>query len=333
MCVIATVVIGVVVLLTVMNRKEKIKVLILPKFEIGEMSGDDAGEAQYYYEQYCRGGKEFEFEDGLRNAVYIKNGIALYQPGMGKVNCASNLTRLLEDDRFDFSDAYIVSTGCGGGSTGTCVMGDVVIGTAVVDYDLGYKADPREMADDGRPAWFRDSDYDSFSHKLLDEDLMERLFQAAKDVKLESTDRTRSFMAHSFDNAEWACREPKVMKGTIVTSDNYWKGKYDHESAVFICNEYGCPDDFAVSEMEDVALAVVADKYGLLDRFIIIRDVVDEDTFMGGATPESLWDPENYRSVTSDESGESADIFATAMKNNFEVGKVVIETILQKGEK
>jgi hypothetical protein len=31
-----------------------VKVLILPKFEVGEMSGDFPGEAQYYYEEYTR---------------------------------------------------------------------------------------------------------------------------------------------------------------------------------------------------------------------------------------------------------------------------------------
>lgn len=30
---------------------------------------------------------------------------------VGKVNAASNLTAILKDDRFDFSDAYFLSTG------------------------------------------------------------------------------------------------------------------------------------------------------------------------------------------------------------------------------
>ena len=40
---------------------------------------------------------------------------------------------------------------------------------------------------------------------------------------------------------------------------------------------------------------------------------------MNGASPESLWDP-NFV--------DSADIFATAMKNNFTVGHVVVDAIL-----
>ena len=37
-----------------------VKVLLLPKFEIGEMAGDFPGEAQYYYEQYLMGAEEYD---------------------------------------------------------------------------------------------------------------------------------------------------------------------------------------------------------------------------------------------------------------------------------
>ena len=49
---------------------------------------------------------------------------------------------------------------------------------------------------------------------------------------------------------------------------------------------------------------------------------------MNGASPESLWDPNFVDSLASEPSVESADIFATAMKNNFTVGHVVVDAIL-----
>ena len=39
------------------EEEPKVKVLIVPKFEIGEMSGDETGEAQLFYEHYCAFGK------------------------------------------------------------------------------------------------------------------------------------------------------------------------------------------------------------------------------------------------------------------------------------
>ena len=80
--------------------------------------------------------------------------------------------------------------------------------------------------------------------------------------------------------------------------------------------------------MEDVALAVAAERLGMLDRFIVIRDSVNMDVFMNGASPESLWDPNFDESLASDDSVEAADIFATAMENNYKVGSVVINAIL-----
>ena len=307
-----------------------VKVLILPKFENGEMAGDFPGEAQYYYEAYLDGADEYEIKGGTPGSLlYVKDGVALYVTGMGKINTAMSLNSILLDPRFDFSDCYFISTGCAGSATEYSVMGDVFVITAAIDYDLGHHADPREMENPENPTWFHDASYDSSSYKLLDKDLMARVYDLVKDVELETTEKTRAFMAYTFDNAEWAVRDPEVLRGTTVTGDNYWKGEYDQQNARAMCDVYGAPDPFALSEMEDVALAVVLDRFGLLDRYIIIRDSVNMVVFMNGVTPEGLWDPSRVTDSLSDEDSiEAADIFATAMENNFKVGSVVVNAIL-----
>ena len=90
---------------------------------------------------------------------------------------------------------------------------------------------------------------------------------------------------------------------------------------------YGCPDPFALSDMEDIAIAVTAKRMGMLDRLIIIRDSVNMDVYMLGTTPESTWGEQD--SLSANDSIEVLDIFDTAMKNNFKVGKVVIDAILE----
>ena len=307
-----------------------LKVLILPKFENGEMSGDFPGEAQYYYEAYAEGGEAYDIKGGVPGTkLYVKDGVGIYVTGMGKVNTAMSLNSILLDPRFDFSDCYFISTGCAGSATEYSVMGDVFVITAAIDYDLGHHADPREMEDPSAPTWFHDAGYDSSSIKLLDAELMDKVYSLVKDVKLETTDKTRAFMAYTFDNADWAVRDPQVLRGTTVTGDNYWKGIYDQQNAIEMCEVYGTPDPFALSEMEDVALAVVLDRFGLLDRYIIIRDSVNMVVFMNGVTPEGLWDPSRSTDSLSDEDSiEAADIFATAMENNFKVGSAVVDAIL-----
>lgn len=308
----------------------EIKVLILPKFENGEMSGDFPGEAQYYYEGYCEGGEAYDIKGGFEgNQLYVKDGVALYVTGMGKVNTALSLQAVLMDDRFDFSNAYVMSTGCAGSALEYGVMGDVFVITAAIDYDLGHHADIRELSGDAEATtWYHDAGYDSSSCKIFNAELMDKVYNLVKDVKVETTDRTRAFMAAAFDDAEWATRDPKVLRGTTVSGDNYWKGIHGHNNALLMAETYGCPDPYALTEMEDVALAVVLDRMGMLDRYIVIRDSVNMDVFMNGATPESLWDPNFEDSLASEDSVESADIFATAMENNYKVGSVVVDAIL-----
>ncbi len=305
----------------------EIKVLILPKFESGEMAGDFPGEAQYYYEAYCVGADEYLIKGGFEeNKLYVKDGVALYVTGMGKVNSALSLNAILLDERFDFSNAYIFSTGCAGSAYEYGVMGDVFVITAAIDYDLGHHADIRDLSEGAETTWFHDEGYDSASSKILNAELMDRVYDLVKDVEVVTTERTRNYMAAAFDNAEWATRDPKVLRSTTVSGDNYWKGAHDHANAVLMTETYNCPDPYALTEMEDAAMAVVLDRLGMLDRYIIIRDSVNMDVFMNGTTAESLWSSDE--SLASDESVESADIFATAMENNFKVGSVVIQAIL-----
>lgn len=309
-----------------------VKVLILPKFEISEMAGDFPGEAQYYYERYLDGAETYEIAGGTEgNLLYVKDGVALYMLGMGKVNSALNTMAVLSDRRFDFSGAYILSTGCAGSSAGNTVMGDVFIITAAVDYDLGHHADIREMTQEKDVTWFHDSDFDSGAYVLLDPELTDKVWALTENVPVETTPVTREYMRAAFDGEEWAVRDPKVIRGTSVTADNYWKGEYGHANALEMVREYGCPDPYVATEMEDVAVCLAVKRMGMLDRLIIVRDSVNMDVFLLGATPEVLWGEgisEKERAEDEGSNVETADIFATAMKNNFAVGSVIIDAIL-----
>ena len=341
-----------------------IKVLILPKFEIGSLSGDMPGEGQFYYERYLDGGEAYEIVGGFGdNRLYVKDGVALYLTGMGKTNAALSTMAVLSDDRFDFSDAYIISTGCAGSAKGTTVMGDVFIVTAAVDYDLGHHADIRDMEGDSVTTWFHDPDFDSSSCFMMNPELMDRVYELVKDVPVQTTEYTRNLMLKTFDQEEWAGRDPLVLRGTTVTGDNYWKGEYGHQNALLMVKSYGCPDPYEVTEMEDVAVAAAVSRMGMLDRLIIIRDSVNMDVFILGNSPERLWriDEDEPESVTETEmeteagpgkadpeteagsketapeteagseeaDPERADIFSIAMENNFNVGSVIIDAILE----
>ena len=307
-----------------------VKVLVLPKFEIGEMTGDFPGEAQYYYEQYLNGAEEYDVPYGPEGSkLYYRDGVALCLLGIGKVNAALGTMAILSDERFDYSQAYILDTGCAGSAAGTTVMGDVFLITAAVDYDLGHHADGRDLSDPDGTAWFHDADFDGGAVVFLNQDLMDQVYTMVNDTPVVTTERTREFMRYSFDGADWAVRDPQVFRGTTVTADNYWKGTHGHENALLMAETYQCPDPYVTTEMEDVAVARTAERMGMLDRLIILRDSVNMDVFMAGAAPESLWG-DGEMPLSSEDSPEAADIFAVAMKNNFDVGRIIIDRILDK---
>lgn len=311
------------------EAKIPVKVLILPKFEVGELSGDFPGEAQYYYENYLADGEEYGLSGYAENTkLYYKDGVALCVVGQGKISAAINTSAVLSDQRFDFSEAYVISTGCAGSAKGYGIMGDVFIISAVIDYDLGHHADPREMTGDPDTTWFHDESYDDIAVIRTDPALTTRVYDKVKDLRLETTELTAEYMRNSFPGEEWADRQPKVLLGTSVTSDNFWKGQYNHNNALLMTETYGCADPYAVTEMEDIAVGRVLKSRGMLDRFIIIRDSVNVDVFTPGVTPESLWGESSDDHIASEDSEESVDIFAAAMRNNYTVGSIIIDAVL-----
>ena len=156
---------------------------------------------------------------------------------------------------------------------------------------------------------------------------MDRVYEKVKNVHLETTANTESFLRKEFPGEAWAQRQPQVLRGTSVSGDNYWKGNYDHQNALLITETYNCTDPFAMSEMEDIAVGLTAERFGLLDRLIILRVAVNMDVFPAGMTPEMLWGDEIEDHVASEDSLESVDIFETAMQNCFAAGRVLIDAI------
>ena len=313
------------------KREEKIpiKILLLPKFEIGEISGDLPGEAQFFYDAYFNEADEYAIEsDSSQKILYVKDGLALYVLGMGKVNSAINMMTILNDKRFDFSDAYIISLGVGGGAKEYTTMGDVILASAAVDYDLGHHADGRDLADPEAANWFHYEYYDDTAKVLLDKDLTDKVYELTKDIKLNTTEKTRKYLSKAFDDADWAIRDPKVQRGTTVSGDNYWKGEFGHLNALKMVEVYECPDPYAMTEMEDVSIGLSLRHLGKLDHFIIVRVCVNMDVFVLNTTPESLWgETDDSKYFSDEEDAEAADIFVTALENEFKVVEVIIKAI------
>jgi purine nucleoside permease len=150
-----------------------------------------------------------------------------------------------------------------------------------------------------------------------------------KDVPCASTEKAKKDMAENFDNAEWALRDPAVIKGSSVTGDNYWAGSYDEANARLIIDTYPMADPYVATEMEDIAVAVTADRTGLMNRLIILRNIVNMDVYEKDMTPEKRWGAASDQvSDDSDDSDDGESLFNVSMENNFNVGRVIVDAIL-----
>ena len=314
------------------TEKTALKVIIIPKFEIGEMSGDFPGEAQLFYEKYCMGCEEVAIPNMCKTGHFYMNkdtGVGILVTGSGKTAAGLSLMAVLSSGRYDYSDAYIVSVGCAGGSVEECTLGDVILVTAACDYDLGHHVDVNERENtDTCVMWFGDDSYVDYEYEAMNYALYEKAYELIKDVPLQTTEKAKTVMAKNFQRSGDAVL-PSVRLGTALSGDNYWKGEYGHETAKFIAEFYGCAYPYMATEMEEVAIANTADCFDLRFRMVSLRAIVNMDVFMNGETPESTWgEYTSYNEKVENENTETLDIFEPAMHNLFDTGSIVIDAIL-----
>lgn len=79
-------------------QKPALKVIIIPKIEVGEMTGDFTGEAQLFYDEYCAGCEETEIPNMPPTGHFYvneENGVGLLVTGSGKTAAGLSLMAVL----------------------------------------------------------------------------------------------------------------------------------------------------------------------------------------------------------------------------------------------
>lgn len=293
-------------------EKQEIKVLILNMFEVGENKGDFAGEFQHFYEAYLDGAKSYQLSEMPLTLYVNEQGVAGAIAGMGKAQSASSLTTILSDSRFDFSNTYILVSGCSGMSPERGTLGDVVWADELVDFELGHGwlESDKSSRDDG--TFLRSNGYDRAGYIQLNKSLTQWAFDLTSDVALFDDSAAAAYRANY--GPEEALEKPSVRMGVSITGDSYWHGGASSARADEITAAYGA-GTYMVTQMEDNAFGVVAMNYGLLDRLLVCRDVVNYDQpYPGQSVRESL--------------DASSGAFSIGMKNGFAVSSVVIDEIV-----
>jgi purine nucleoside permease len=270
-------------------RPIAVKVVVVAMFEVGEDTGDKPGELQYWVERDHLD-RVFPLPAGYHAVRMNDSGEMAVLTGQGTAHAAATIMALGLDPRFDLTHAYWLIAGIAGGSPERISLGSAAWARWVVDGDLGYEIDAREMPS-GWPTGYIPlrktrpfeppvAPLDGQVYKLNGA-LTEWAFHLTRDVSLPDTDQLKGIRPR-FDGAA-SQQPPQVTMGDEISSSTYWHGKLsDAWAAEWVSYFTGGEGKFATTAMEDtgtlqsieyLARAGRANK----DRVLVLRTVSNFD--------------------------------------------------------
>jgi purine nucleoside permease len=282
-------------------RPIPVKVVVVAMFEVGADTGDTPGELQYWVERDHLD-RVYALPAGYHAVRMNAAGEMAVLTGQGTAHAAATIMALGLDPRFDFSHAYWLVAGIAGGCPDRISLGSAAWARWVVDGDMGYEIDARQIPPDwstGRLPLRKTKPFEEPAEALdgqvfaLNAGLAQWAFALTRGVALDDSDRLREIRSH-FDGAA-AQRPPFVAMGDEVSGSTYWHGKLlDAWAQAWVPYFTAGKGVFATTAMEDtgtlesIAYLARAGRVGA-DRVLVLRTVSNYDREPAGlSAAESL---------------------------------------------
>ena len=266
-----------------------VRVVVVAMFEVGDDTGDQPGELQYWVERDHLD-KVYPLRAGYHAVRMNKEGEMAVLTGQGTAHAASTIMALGLDPRFDFSHAYWLIAGIAGGSPDRISLGSAAWARWVVDGDLGYEIDPREMPQEWSTGYIplrKTRPFEKPSAPLdgqvyeLNSGLTQWAYNLTRNVPLGDPGALKEIRTR-FDGAA-ADRPPFVSIGDEISSSTYWHGKLsDSWATEWVSYFTGGKGQFTTTAMEDTG-TLQSLKYlaqaGRVDwqRILVLRTVSNFD--------------------------------------------------------
>lgn len=293
----------------------RVKVFVGAMFEIGQNTGDRAGEFQHWYERYWKEAAPIAVKGAL-NPVYCNaDGVCGAVLGMGKVSSSSSMQAILLNPQLDLSQAYFIISGVAGTPPSRGTIGEVNWATWLVDYDLGHRWAHDEVAP-GQPLFMPRKGYEAVRLFRLNPELVAWAMRLSADTPLLDSDAARTYRQRYPQEA--ARRAPFVGTGTHMTGDTFFHGPGMSAQAQSIAKLYGA-DDYVITEMEAAAITLVIKRLQGSDRVLSLRGAVNFDQGNPNETTLQHLDPAP---------GQTAGGFAETVANVQRVGSRVVDHIV-----
>ena len=209
-----------------------VKIVVVTMFEIGNDTGDRAGEFQLWKER--RDLTEVLPFHGWRDLHYDPNdGLLVMVTGIGTARSAAAVMALGMDDRFDLSKAYWLIVGIAGIDPEDAPVGSAVWSEYLVDGDLGHHIDSREIPEDWPFGYFPRYTMGPFDPNKpeptgelyqLNPGLTDWAFELTKDIEIPDDPSVRKERALYTEHPN-AQGKPIVLKGDHIAALTFWHGK------------------------------------------------------------------------------------------------------------
>jgi purine nucleoside permease len=267
-----------------------IKVVVVTMFERGEDTGDIPGEYQLWVEREHLD-QIIPMPSAFHHARLNKDGILGILTGVGTAKAAASVMAVGLDPRFDFSKAYWIVAGIGGGDPADVSLGSAIWADHVVDGDIAYEIDARQIPEQWPTGYVplrkatpyeepAKADYGEVYS--LNSTLVTWALGLTQNVPLPDSDSLRSSRLRytGFPNA---MRPPFVTRGDQLSSSTFWHGsKMDEWANAWTRYYTGGKGNYMVCGMEDTgtlqALTFLAQAGRVnLHRVLVLRTVSNYD--------------------------------------------------------
>jgi purine nucleoside permease len=276
-----------------------VKVVVVTMFERGEDTGDAPGEYQLWVEREHLD-RVIPVPAGFHHVRMNDDGVLGMLTGVGTARATASVMALGLDPRFDFSEAYWIVAGIGGGDPADVSLGSAVWADRVVDSDLAYEIDGREIPKDWPTGYVplnRATPYEQPARSgvdgemyTLNSQLVGWAFQLTKDTPLSDSETMRTWRAGyvGFPNA---MKPPFVARGDVLSGSTFWHGTLmDAWANAWVAYFSGGKGNFMASAMEDTgtmqALTLLG-QAGRVDihRILVLRTISNYVREAPGTTP------------------------------------------------
>jgi purine nucleoside permease len=309
----------------------QVKVVVVAMFERGEDTGDVPGEFQFWVEREHLD-QVLPFPAGYHPLRMNSSGVLGVLTGVGTAKAAATIMALGLDPRFDLTHAYWVVAGIAGGDPADVSLGSAVWAHHVIDADLAYEIDAREIP----PSWTtgyvplrKSVPYEQPAAPEnagvweLNPMLVDWAFQLTKNTPLPDDETLREKRSHFGQPA--AQRPPFVITGDDLSGSTFWHGKFMDQWANDWVRYYTSgTGNFMASGMEDsgtlqsltfLAAAARVD----LRRVLVLRTISNYDQPPPGMTAA--------QSLAEQKLGRYA-AYLPSLEAAYAVGHQVVDTIV-----